>query len=108
MKLHAWSVGLDPAIFRFQFIPDKFKIVSEIRAVKKEIRHTFNILFTNKTDGTIRTLEPWYASVKIKTACKPDLHLNKNWCTTGRAQIRHINYQLTQTNVLTGLKNNNV
>ena len=50
--------GVGPGSFDFQFIPERFRIVSEIRAVEKEMRHTFNIFFTNKTNGTISIL-PW-------------------------------------------------
>ena len=48
-----------PSNFDFQFIPERLKIVSEIRAAEQKLRHTFNILFTNKTNGTISILEPW-------------------------------------------------
>ena len=52
---------LDPTIFTSQFIPERFKIVSEIRAVKKEMSHTFPLY--NKKNDTICILEPWYATI---------------------------------------------
>ena len=47
-----------PSSFKFQFNPERFKIVSEIKAVEKQMRHTFDIFFTNKTNGTVSILEP--------------------------------------------------
>ena len=61
--------------FNFLISPKIEKILFEITAVKEEISHAFNVLFTDKAKCSIRTAEPWYAATKTELAHKSNLNM---------------------------------